>query len=253
MIIVAAILAAIAALALIAARPSTYKVIPDAHIKELDFLDFDYLKNLDKDIIITYSPPDAVDIDTKTKKMSIKKYIKKYLDKPEWYFKCEDSYDFLDEIGAKQNIIEAFNERFRHRFVTDRRLSFWVGGKNTTTAYHTDIDDMMYLYVVKGKKKLTLIPPEDTKYMYSQRYPFSRWTPINFKDVDLKKYPLYEKATKHEIILNAGDALFIPPHWWHCVENLEPTIALTYKVYRFHHFFLTFIPEFVYSLFHQKT
>lgn len=232
-------------------HPTNYDIYRNLNIKELNFLDFKYLSSINKPIYITYSPPDAIDVESKIKKINMKDYIKTYLDKPKWYFKTEDSYDFLQEINLRDKIISIFKQYFPHTDSFKERISFWVGGKNTTTGYHTDIEDKMYLYVIKGKKKLQLIDPIYTKNMYSKRVPFSRWTPINFKNVDYEKYPLFKQVPIHEIILNEGDALSIPRNWWHCVENLEPTIAITYKVYRPAHIVLTYIPELLRTTFQK--
>ena len=35
----------------------------------------------------------------------------------------------------------------------------------------------------------------------------------------------------HEVILRAGQAVVIPTHYWHAVENLEPTVAVGINEY----------------------
>ncbi|NBW99863.1 hypothetical protein EBR03_09875 [bacterium] len=39
---------------------------------------------------------------------------------------------------------------------------------------------------------------------------------------DPSRYPLYRSARRAEIILNEGDALFIPRGWFHFVFSLSP-------------------------------
>ena len=34
-------------------------------------------------------------------------------------------------------------------------------------------------------------------------------------------YPLFEYAVPLEVNLQAGDALYLPACWWHCVEGSE--------------------------------
>ena len=53
--------------------------------------------------------------------MSIKNYVKDYLDKEQdsYYFKSEDKYDFLLEIGLKRDILDKYN------FGKNGGLSFW--------------------------------------------------------------------------------------------------------------------------------
>ena len=65
-------------------------------------------------------------------------------------------------------------------------------------------------------------------YKTNKYFFFSLWSEVDFSNPDYEKYPLYKDVEIKEIILNAGDGIYIPRNWWHCVENLEPTIALTY-------------------------
>ena len=41
-----------------------------------------------------------------------------------------------------------------------------------------------------------------------------------------KKYSRLHEATPVEVMLTAGETLYIPPGWWHHVENLEPTVSV---------------------------
>ena len=56
-------------------------------------------------------------------------------------------------------------------------------------------------------------------------------------------YPNYKDVVVTEYILNEGDCIYIPKHWWHCVENLEDSIAVTYKIYRSYQTIYTTIAE----------
>merc|ERR1712070_653286 len=42
---------------------------------------------------------------------------------------------------------------------------------------------------------------------------------IDVDDVDVKKYPLYEKMHWWDMTLRAGDCAFIPSRWFHFVES----------------------------------
>ena len=67
-------------------------------------------------------------------------------------------------------------------------------------------------------------------------YPSNKYDPgaklslVNFWNQDLITYPLFKEAKYIEIILNPGQILVIPPYWWHCAENIDTNIAISYRV-----------------------
>ena len=174
--------------------------------------------------------------------MSIKNYVKDYLDEEQdsYYFKSEDDYDFLLEIGLKRDILDKYN------FGKNGRLSFWWGNKNTMTSFHYDSygykpdraikkihgEDFYkkayghsILTVLEGKKKVYIIHPKYSEYLkYSDSLQNgAAWCLEQTEDILNNKNIEYET-----IILNAGESLNIPMFWWHKIENLEQGMAITY-------------------------
>jgi hypothetical protein len=43
---------------------------------------------------------------------------------------------------------------------------------------------------------------------------------INFKQVDLVKYPKFKEATPVQVEISSGEILFIPEGWWHQVARI---------------------------------
>ena len=41
-----------------------------------------------------------------------------------------------------------------------------------------------------------------------------------------KRFPNVSEATPIEVVLSAGELLYIPPGWWHHVEGMTPTVAV---------------------------
>jgi ribosomal protein L16 Arg81 hydroxylase len=72
-----------------------------------------------------------------------------------------------------------------------------------------------------GQKTFHLYPPSDRKYLYPCS-PFGSSPEASLVDplqLDLEKFPLARHATRIEITLKAGDALFLPIYWWHAVQG----------------------------------
>jgi len=237
-----------------------FTLFKSLNIPEFDFLTFDYLSNNhgDKEIYLCESASNAMPEEDSIcvydnnyikpdnfkgnvyKKSTIKDFIKNDLDDDKWYFKYEDDYKFFKMIGMEKKFKNVCKNVCKNVFNSDKTdnilnssISFWCGGKNTKTPWHTDFDDRCFLYVIHGKKKLKIVSPKYDKKMYktNKYFFFSLWSEVDFSNPDYEKYPLYKDVEIKEIILNAGDGIYIPRNWWHCVENLEPTIALTYCSY----------------------
>lgn len=241
-------------------NPVFYK---NLNIKPLHKYDFDYLKKNHGHVkvVATESLPDHNDIYSNYKMFTLKDYCNAVINKtlsPNWYLKSEDIYDLLTHLNIKEDVIKYFNQFFKKPLTYDVNTSFWMGSKNSTTAWHTDLDDLSYLYVIKGKKKITLVSPAFNHYMYEDEMFIegSRWSNINFKNVDYNKYPNFKKVKKITYILNEGDCIYIPRNWWHCVENLEDSIAITYKIFRFFpclsHMYIAFIQKIHNYLFNYR-
>ena len=233
-----------------------FTLFKSLNIPDFDFLTFDYLLNNhgDKEIYLCESSSSSSDMPdedikyngtddmyiisdgTNYKKTTIKDFINNDLSDDKWYLKYEDDYNFFKMIGMEKKFINVCKNIFKST-KSDKyflpSLSFWCGGKYTKTAWHTDFDDKCFLYVIHGKKKVKIVKPKYDKNMYkiNKYFFFSLWSEVDFSNPDYEKHPLYKDVEIKEIILNSGDGIHIPRNWWHCVENLEPTIALTYCSY----------------------
>lgn len=106
--------------------------------------------------------------------------------------------------------------------------SFWLGQSKTFVYLHMDPYDNFFMQL-KGQKTFHLYPPSDRRYLYPCS-PFGSSPEASLVDplqLDLEKFPLTRYATRMEIILKAGDALFLPIYWWHAVQGgTETTMSV---------------------------
>ncbi|MBU2887856.1 cupin-like domain-containing protein [Gilvimarinus agarilyticus] len=104
--------------------------------------------------------------------------------------------------------------------------NFWIGGE-TDIAAHFD-SPMNIACCVSGKREFTLFPPEQVTNLYIgpvDRTPSGRAiSMVNFDAPDLEKFPKFSTALEHSVVarLQPGDALYIPPLWWHRVKSSGP-------------------------------
>ena len=106
----------------------------------------------------------------------------------------------------------------------------WIGNRTTTTTHYDHIDNLAC--AVAGKRRFTLFPPEQISNLYMGPLLATPAGPpismVELKNPDLRRYPKFQKAldSSASIVLEAGDAIFIPYMWFHNVESLDPFNAL---------------------------
>ena len=113
-----------------------------------------------------------------------------------------------------------------------------------------DYNDLSYLYVVQGIKRV-LIASNTNNDMYektNENHLYCQYSEVDFMNPDYVKFPNYKNVKINEFILKEGDSIFIPQNIWHCVENLEDTLAITYNAFTIN-YPLIFLPQYLYSLF----
>lgn len=99
----------------------------------------------------------------------------------------------------------------------------WVGN-SSRIAPHYDMASNIAV-VVAGKRRFTLFPPEQIANLYIG--PVERTVagqPTSMVDIDapdLERFPRFAEAQAHALVANLepGDAIFMPPMWWHQVKS----------------------------------
>ena len=112
----------------------------------------------------------------------------------------------------------------------------WIGSNGTTTPLHRDSTDN-FTYNLIGSKKWSLFSIKDSDYLYYEKNiygikanPLMEFytSPVDLGKIDLSSFPLFKNAEKHDIILEAGQVLYLPYGWGHQVENLSTTIMINF-------------------------
>lgn len=114
-----------------------------------------------------------------------------------------------------------------------KRLSvLFMGGRGSRVQMHYDIDlaDLVLCHF-GGRKRVLLVPPEQTQFMYKVPYSFSALHTVDFEHPDLETYPALQHVKGFWADLKHGDALYIPPGFWHYVVYEDIGFSMTLRAF----------------------
>ncbi|XP_059132985.1 HSPB1-associated protein 1 isoform X1 [Peromyscus eremicus] len=133
---------------------------------------------------------------------------------------------FVNLFGDKTDIFrEVMWSDFGFPGRNGQESTLWIGSLGAHTPCHLDSYGCNLVFQVQGRKRWHLFPPEDTPFLYPTRIPYeesSVFSKINVVNPDLKRFPQFQKARRHMVTLSPGQVLFVPRHWWHYVESIDP-------------------------------
>lgn len=119
----------------------------------------------------------------------------------------------LDEIGLPPAFFGATKN--------PKRMALWLGGAHTHTPLHHDTDNSIFCQVL-GRKRFLLAPPESLALLERSDGLYCRWDPTP-EQAAARDAP----EDLQELVLHAGEALFIPAGWWHQVDALDASISVS--------------------------
>ena len=110
-----------------------------------------------------------------------------------------------------------------------RHSRIWLAAAGTGSPLHRDLADNLFVQVT-GRKRFLLAHCNDTPWLYSHGIAsglpnFSR---VDVENLDLMTFPLAGRVGIAEVVLEAGDALYLPRRWWHQVRALETGAAINF-------------------------
>jgi len=125
------------------------------------------------------------------------------------------------------DLLPGFERENRTDLVRDDVVArAWIGNRIRVAA-HFDLKENIGI-VVGGRRRFTLFPPEQLPNLYVGPLEVTpAGTPVSLVDLeapDLERFPRFAVAreTAQTATLEPGDAIYIPFHWFHAVDSLEP-------------------------------
>jgi histone arginine demethylase JMJD6 len=120
---------------------------------------------------------------------------------PEWF--KEDIFDLCDKSKKPP---------FRWIIIGPKRSG--------ADMHHDELHTVAWNTLVYGKKRWLIFPPESfKKESYEEMETGINWY--------INCYDKYKHLDHYDIIQKPGETVVIPPNWWHCVINLEESVAIS--------------------------
>jgi LPS sulfotransferase NodH len=114
-----------------------------------------------------------------------------------------------------------------------RQCFLWFGPAGTLTPLHHDTSNILMAQVA-GRKRYRLIPSWQWQYVYNSEGVFSD---VDCEKPDLNRFPKFRNASVIDVVVQAGEVLFMPVGWWHHVRALDVSMTVSFTNFVFPNYF----------------
>lgn len=136
-------------------------------------------------------------------------------------------YNILDNVPS---LLDDFTYPDLGMSFFKRLPVLFIGGKGAKVQMHYDIDlANLVLCHFGGRKRVLLVPPEQTEFMYKVPFSFSALHSVDFSNPDFNKHPALTKLNAQVATLEHGDCLFIPSGYWHYIVYEDIGFSMTLR------------------------
>jgi hypothetical protein len=143
-------------------------------------------------------------------------------DKPHWYFRVNakggtDHFMFqeLPFFLPEQNfyIVDPLDTR---------GINCRFGMMGNTAAAHFD-GSRNFIMLFGGERRYILSHPRNCESLalYPRKHPSGRHSAVDWSHPDLETFPEFQNAMGNEVVLQAGDVLYLPTQWFHFIVSLD--------------------------------
>lgn len=137
-------------------------------------------------------------------------------------FSHPELYDDYNAPFYFRNWLERLPRKIQRKFgITYSTI--YIGPKGTGTKLHIDNrNTSAWLAMISGRKRFIFFSPDQEEFLYDGA--------VDAFNPDLEKFPLYANTNPVEVILEPGELVYFPSKWWHQVENLTDSIAISHNL-----------------------
>lgn len=108
-------------------------------------------------------------------------------------------------------------------------IELYIGGKGGAfpVLHYDGLGTHAFLIQIYGRKQFIVYPPSQELYLYPSAEKRNLSMINSVERPDLNRFPLFTKAVPIKFVLEPGELLFVPGHWWHTTKMLTPSITLS--------------------------
>ncbi|MGV3523270.1 MAG: cupin-like domain-containing protein [Candidatus Sericytochromatia bacterium] len=178
--------------------------------------------------LIDAAPSDMHEIDYQVRQTTLGELIREMDHKPlEKYSRFNRL--LYDHPELAHDFDQAWLKARRNPICSGQTFQVFIGGKGSRTHLHAASEHNLFTQVY-GQKHWLIYPPS---YDCLLRPPVNR-TPyfhsvFNPDDPDFEAFPAMQYVDRYEALLEPGDILFVPPSWWHHVNNPTGSIGVGFR------------------------
>jgi hypothetical protein len=101
----------------------------------------------------------------------------------------------------------------------------WLG-RETRTPLHYDATENLFVQVY-GSKRFVVEPPDSPAGRYVHDAPATHISRVDPLAPASERFPAYDARAQQTVVVAAGDALYLPPGWFHDVSAPEVSISVS--------------------------
>ncbi|MCJ7465188.1 MAG: cupin-like domain-containing protein [Maribacter sp.] len=136
-------------------------------------------------------------------------------------------YNILDKMPALANDFEYPDIGLK--FFKRLPVMFFGGeGSKVLAHYDMDLADLMHFHF-HGTKSVTLFSPGQSRYLYKVPFAVHNLETIDMDHPDFEQYPALKNVIGIEVLMNHGDALYMPSGYWHYIKYLNGGFSITLR------------------------
>ena len=154
------------------------------------------------------------------------KHVPYLADELPFYTQTESSLyikePLADKIARNYNGIDVM---FGGAGASSKALNCRFGMKGVMTTNHFD-GERNFVTVLSGERRYVLARPHQCGNMalYPYGHPSARHSAVDWANPDLQEHPKFEQAKGNEVVLQAGDSLFLPSLWFHYIVSMSTNV-----------------------------
>lgn len=142
-----------------------------------------------------------------------------------WYFRLNADYQSKERNRWVYKDLPFFIPEGNF-FMVDpedyRGVNCRLGAKGIIAHAHYD-NSRNFILLLKGQKRYILADPNQCENMelYPREHPSARHSSVNWSDPDAWQQGNFPKAQVNEVVLQAGDIMYLPTAWFHYIVSLN--------------------------------